>query len=56
MDTVRQGLRGGDIEKDTYERLICVHCDERLKTQNDPDEVFTVRVCPDCEREYKQVG
>lgn len=56
MDTVRQGLRGGDIEKDTYERLICVHCDERLKTRNDPDEVFKVRVCPGCGREYKQVG
>lgn len=56
MDTVRQGLRHDDIVKDTYERLVCAHCDERLKTRNDPDEVGSVRFCPECEREYQQIG
>ncbi len=56
MDTVRQGLRAGDIEKDTYERLTCVACDERLKTRNDPDEVGSVRFCPECGNEWKQIG
>lgn len=56
MDSVQRGLRAGDIKKDTYERLICAHCDERLKSQNDPDEVYTLRVCQDCGREFKQIG
>jgi NAD-dependent SIR2 family protein deacetylase len=56
MDTVRQGLRGGDLEKDTYERLTCTHCEERLQTRNDPEEIGSVRFCPECEREWKQIG
>jgi len=56
MDTVRQGLRAGDIEKDTYERLICTHCDERLDTRDNPDGVGQVRSCPDCGRKYSQIG
>ena len=56
MKSVRKGLRAGDIEKDTYERLACAACGEELTTQNRPDEVFTVRACPSCGREWKQVG
>lgn len=55
MDSVRQGLRAKEIEKDTYERLTCTRCDERLKTKNDPDEVFSVRFCPSCNRRWKQI-
>lgn len=55
MDSVRSGLRAGEIEKDTYERLSCGECEERLKSRNDPDEVFTVRYCPNCGREWKQL-
>lgn len=55
MDTVRQGLRAGDIEKDTYERLICTHCEENLGTEANPDEVGKVRACPNCGRQYKQI-
>lgn len=56
MESVRKGIRSGDIEKDTYERLICADCDEVLKSENDPDEIGTVRVCPECGREWKEVG
>lgn len=56
MDTIRQGLRTKAIEKDTYERLQCAACDERLKTRNDPDEIGSVRFCPECGREWKQIG
>lgn len=56
MDSVRKGLRSGEIEKDTYERLVCVACEEELKTENDPEEVGSVRVCPGCGRTWKQVG
>jgi predicted RNA-binding Zn-ribbon protein involved in translation (DUF1610 family) len=48
MDSVRQGLRAGDIEKDTYERLTCTDCGEQLGTQNEPGEIGKVRVCPSC--------
>ncbi len=56
MDSVRKGLRAGDIEKDTYERLVCDGCGETLDTRAPPDEVGTVRRCPDCGREWRQLG
>jgi len=36
MESVRKGLRSKAITKDTYERLECAECKERLKTRNDP--------------------
>jgi len=54
--SVRKGLRDGDIEKDTYERLNCVRCEVTLQTEDDPDELHTVRVCPECGRRFKQLG
>lgn len=56
MPSVRKGLRSGDLEKDTYERLTCTSCEEALDTRNDPDEVGRLRVCPACESEWTEVG
>lgn len=56
MESVRKGLRSGDLEKDTYERLSCSACGEVLKSENDPDEIGTVRICPECGKEWKEVG
>jgi hypothetical protein len=56
MTSVRKGLRAGDLEKDTYERLTCTDCGEELETHNDPDEIGKVRFCPSCDREWTQVG
>lgn len=56
MESVRKGLRSGELEKDTYERLRCTICEEELKTENDPEEVGSVRVCPECGKQWKQVG
>ncbi len=55
MDSVRKGLRRGEVEKDTYERLTCAACGEQLATENDPDEVGKVRACPGCGREWQEV-
>lgn len=55
MKSVRKGLRAGELEKDTYDRLVCADCDESLKTENDPDEVGSVRVCPECGERWKQI-
>jgi len=55
MKSTRKGLRDGELEKDTYGRLTCAACGKSLKTQNDPDEVYTVRVCPDCGNEWKEL-
>jgi predicted RNA-binding Zn-ribbon protein involved in translation (DUF1610 family) len=55
MRSVRKGLRAGEIVKDTYERLACGECGEQLATENDPEQVGKVRVCPDCGREWKEV-
>ncbi len=56
MDSVRKGLRAGDIEKDTYERLNCAACEVTLETKNDPDALGTVRRCPDCGTEWQRIG
>ncbi|MEF8781881.1 MAG: HVO_0758 family zinc finger protein [Haloarculaceae archaeon] len=56
MQSVRKGLRAGDIEKDTYERLTCTGCGEELETKNDPEEIGKIRTCPECGREWKEVG
>jgi hypothetical protein len=56
MDSIRKGLRSGDLEKDTYERLVCAGCGEQLATENDPDAVGKLRVCPECGGEWQQVG
>jgi len=56
MDSVRKGLRAGDIEKDTYERLVCARCGERLETESDPDRIAKVRRCSECGREWEQYG
>lgn len=56
MESIRKGLRSGDIEKDTYERLACADCGEQLETKNDPDEIGTVRTCPECGAAWRQIG
>ncbi|MFB9804660.1 HVO_0758 family zinc finger protein [Haladaptatus pallidirubidus] len=55
MQSVRSGLRKGKVEKDTYGRLSCSTCRKSLTTQNDPDEIFSVRSCPECENQWKVI-
>lgn len=55
MDSVRKALRSGDVEKDTYGRLACASCGEQLATENEPEDVGKVRVCPGCGREWQEV-
>ncbi|WP_337589477.1 HVO_0758 family zinc finger protein [Halobacterium hubeiense] len=55
MDSVRRALREGEISKDMYERLECVECEEQLVTKNEPDEVGTVRACPECGTKWRQL-
>lgn len=55
METVRRGLRAGDLKKDTYERLFCTACDIAVDTENPDDEVFSIRVCPECGQQWKQL-
>ncbi|MGA9402277.1 HVO_0758 family zinc finger protein [Haladaptatus sp.] len=53
MQSVRSGLRKGEVEKDTYGRLSCSDCRESLKTRNDPSEVYSARLCPDCGSKWR---
>jgi predicted RNA-binding Zn-ribbon protein involved in translation (DUF1610 family) len=55
MRSVRKGLRDGELTKDTYERVTCAECGKTLKNRDDPDEVFSVRVCPECGTEWKDL-
>lgn len=56
MDTVRKGLREGQIAKDTYERLSCATCGVDLKTINEPDEIGSIRTCPECGTRWRQLN
>jgi predicted RNA-binding Zn-ribbon protein involved in translation (DUF1610 family) len=56
MESVRKGLRTGTLEKDTYERLRCTACDTTLGTEHDPDDVGTIRTCPDCGATWRHLG
>lgn len=56
MKSVQKGLRDGEIEKDVYDRLMCAECGEQLGTENDPDEIGSVRICTKCGREWQQLG
>ena len=56
MDSVRKALRSGDVEKDSYGRLSCSACDEVLSTDNDPDEIGKVRVFPECNSTWTELG
>jgi len=55
MDSVRRGLRAGDIEKDTYERLACAACEEQLATEAMDDDVGKKRVCPECGSAWREM-
>lgn len=55
MQSVQKGLRAGEIAKDTYDRLECAECGIQLTTKNDPDDVGSVRTCPECGREWRQL-
>lgn len=55
MESVRKGLRQGDLEKDNYGRVTCSSCDETLGTRNDPDDVGTLRTCPGCDAEWREL-
>ena len=55
VKSTRKGLREGELQKDNYERLSCVECGENLAKENPPDEVFSVRSCPNCGREWKEL-
>jgi NAD-dependent SIR2 family protein deacetylase len=56
MNTVRKGLREGELERDTYERLRCAECETVLDTKNDPEEIGTIRTCPDCGRQWQELS
>ena len=55
MQSVRKGLREGSLSKDNYERLRCTGCGVSLTTTDDPDDVYTRRVCPECGDPWKEL-
>jgi len=55
MKSTRKGLREGELEKDNYERLVCSDCGQSVAKKNPPEEVYSVRTCPDCGREWKEL-
>ena len=55
MQSVRKALREKALFRDTYERLTCAQCERQLKTQSDPGEVGTIRICPDCGTQWREL-
>ena len=56
MESVRKGLRAGDLEKDTYDRLRCVTCQTTLARRDNPDELGYVHGCSECGRKWRRIG
>lgn len=54
MDSVQQGLRKGELRRDTFNRLQCATCEAELGRDNETESVGTVRVCPDCESVWEE--
>lgn len=52
MDTVRQGIRAGSVERGRFDRLRCTDCETDLVLADDADVVGTVMACPDCGTEW----
>jgi len=55
MKSTRKGLRDDELHKDNYERVACSECDETLKKNDAPDEVYAVRTCPECGQQWKEL-
>lgn len=55
MDTVRDGLRADELEKDTFDRLVCVSCNRSLKMRNEPDRIGSIRFCNECGSEWLEM-
>ncbi len=55
MDTVREGIRAGDIERGRFDRLICLACNMELSMQDDPEVVGTIMACPSCETRWRDL-
>ena len=56
MDSVHQGLRDGDIEKDTYDRLRCASCKVGLGKKQAEEGYGYIHTCPDCGRAWRRIG
>lgn len=55
MESVRKGLRAGELEKDTYDRLVCVTCEVPLSKSEDPGNVGSIRTCPKCGARWRRL-
>lgn len=55
MDSVTAGIRNDEIYTDTYDRLTCGKCDRPLKTVDDPSEIGTIRTCPKCNAQWREL-
>ena len=55
MKSTRKGLRNDELHKDNYERVACSECDETLKKDDDDNEIYAVRTCPECGQQWKEL-
>ncbi len=55
MQSARKALRDGSIDKDSYGRLRCGECGTSLGTDDPDEEIYTIRRCPDCDGEWKEL-
>ncbi|MDZ7702051.1 MAG: HVO_0758 family zinc finger protein [Halobacteriales archaeon] len=55
MESVRKGLRAGQLDKDTYGRLECSNCEVGLTKKEAEDDMGYLHTCPDCGRVWRRV-
>ena len=55
MKSTRKALRDDKLFKDTYEQLKCTECEKVLKTKSDSEMIFDLRICLECDAQYKDL-
>lgn len=55
MDTVREGIRDGAIDRGSYGRLACTACDRKLGLANEQETIGTIMECPECGTQWREL-
>jgi hypothetical protein len=56
MDSIRRAVRRRAVTRDTFGRLHCGNCGQRLRTVDPEDLPHRIRRCDVCDLQWREVG
>ncbi|MDR9411013.1 MAG: hypothetical protein RI544_00455 [Haloquadratum sp.] len=56
MDSIRRAVRRRAVTRDTFGRLHCGNCGQRLRTLDPDDLPHRIRRCDACDLQWREVG